>query len=348
MAGRIQRTLSLFLFLFYLPMAFAAVVREDIGELKIQDLLLRPSFLLKEAAQSDFSIGESSVALRWELEQKYAGVIRIGSRTLLNPMARYSSVVKEDVMLVEAFAEYSDIYGRLRFGRLPVEFGYEGRQWERYLIFPRSLLFQRRAVMLRDVGVSYDLSQNDWYTGFVISNGESDTDTDGRTWYTARWGYKTERLEIGLAGITGSTKPVATLTSGDTLAGVDSSKEAKWRMGGLFINHSQKNWDWVLEFYQGDLLQELKVSKFHTGHTDLSHDFTKRFSTHLRYDFFDPNLEVANDIERQVSLALVLSNSTRSSNIILVGTKVLEQGTQVPNDEVRVIWSLSPSGVVRF
>ncbi len=348
MAKRFQRLWLLALLFLGVPFGHASVLREDIGELKIQDLLLRPSFMLREAAQSDFSIGESSVALRWELEQKYAGVIRIGSRTLMNPMAHYSPTVKDDIMLVEAFAEYTDVYGRFRFGRMPVEFGYEGRKWERNLIFPRPLIFQRRAIMLRDVGVSYDVSQNNWYTGFVVSNGESDADTDGRTWYTARFGFHDDHFEAGFNGITGSTKPVATLTSGDTLAGVDTTKEAKWRMGGLFVNINQKNWDWVAEYYQGDLIQEKKVSKYNTGHTDLSHDFTKRFSAHLRYDFFDPNLKVMNDLERQVSLALVLSNGTHSSNVILVGTKVIEQGTQVPNDEVRLIWSLSPSGVVRF
>src|SRR5262249_3099113 len=126
------------------PPVFSSVLREDIGELKIHDLLLRPNFMFQEGREGNFSIGESSFALRWELERKYAGVIRIGPRTLLNPTARYSPVVTDDIMLVEAFAEYNDVYGRFRMGRLPVEFGYEGRLWERYLIFPRSMLFQKR------------------------------------------------------------------------------------------------------------------------------------------------------------------------------------------------------------
>lgn len=322
--------------------------REDIGELKIHDLLLRPTFYLKEPGQGQFSIGESSVALRWELEQKYAGVIRIGSRTLLNPLAHYSSTVKDDVMLVEAFAEYNDVYGRARLGRIPVEFGYEGRQWERYLIFPRSLLFQKRAVMLRDVGVAYDIAQEHWYTGFAVSNGESDSDLDGRAWYTARWGYRDDHFEIGLAGQTGSTKPVATSASADTLANVDPTLEAKWRLGGLYTHLNDKVWDFVLEFYIGELEQERKTTKFSSGHADLGYDFTKRFSTYLRYDFFDPRMRHDGDMERNVSLALVLGNATRSSNLILVGTKVFEESHQVPNDELRLIWSLSPSGVVRF
>jgi hypothetical protein len=328
--------------------AHSTVLREDIGELKIHDLLLRPNFMLQEPRQGNFSIGESSFALRWELEQKYAGVIRIGPRSLLNPSARYANVVNDDIMLVEAFAEYNDVYGRLRMGRLPVEFGYEGRLWERNLIFPRSLLFKRRAMMLRDVGVSYDISENNWYTGFVVHNGESDNDVDGRSWYTARWGYKGDSFEVGFAGQTGATRAIATQSSVDTLAGVDPTLDAKWRIGGLYANISQKEWDFTLEAYMGELEQDAKVSKYAAGHTDFSWAFSKRFSSHLRYDFFDPNLHVYGDQEREASLGLMLSNLTHSSNLILVGTKVIGEGQTVHADEIRLIWSLSPSGVVRF
>ncbi len=332
----------------FTPSVYATVLREDIGELKIHDLLLRPYFDLKEGREGNFSIGESSFALRWELEQKFAGVIRIGPRTLINPSARYSSKVNDDVTLVEAFAEYNDVYGRFRLGRMPIEYGYEGRLWERQLVFPRSLLFQKRLMMLRDMGVSYDVQQGDWYTGFVIHNGESDTDVDGRSWYTARWGYKGEEFEIGATGQTGSTRPTSTATSGDTLANVDVNKNEKWRMGGLYANINSRQWDWVLEAYMGELEQEGTITKFATGHTDLGYQFSKRFSSYLRYDFYDPNIRLYGDQERQISLALMLSNPSHSSNLILVGTKVLGEGVSIHNDEIRLIWSLSPSGVVRF
>src|ERR1700722_7885446 len=122
--------------------AQGTVLQEDIGELKIHDLLLRPYWDLEEGRQSNFSIGESSFALRWELEQKFSGVIRIGSTTLINPLGHFTPAVSEDVTLVEAYAEYNDVYGRFRMGRIPVEFGYEGSLWERKLIFPPSSLFQ--------------------------------------------------------------------------------------------------------------------------------------------------------------------------------------------------------------
>lgn len=334
------------------PQSYAAVIREDIGELKIHDLLLRPSFTLRERKEGAFSIGESSFALRWELEEKYSGVIRIGPRTLLNPVARYQPSVPDDVTLVEAFAEYNDAYGRFRLGRLPVEFGFEGRQWERHLIFPRSLLFEKRVMMLRDVGFSYEIVNNNWVSGFVVHNGESDADRDGQIWYTARWGFRKENFELGLTGQTGSTKPTSTDDpndpSGDTLAGVDPTKDAKWRMGGLYWNYVERKWEFALEFYMGENEQLQEVRKFHTGHVDVGYEFSPYFSTWARYDRFEPNTSVPDDVEEKISLALVFSNRTKSSNLILIGSKLLEQGMQFPNDEIRLIWSLSPSGVVRF
>ncbi len=326
----------------------ATVMQEDIGELKIHDLLLRPSFKLQEPSKGDFSIGESSVALRWELEQKFAGIIRIGPRTLLNPTARYSATVPDDITLVEAFAEYNDVYGRFRLGRLPVEFGYEGRLWERSLIFPRSMLYAKRAMSLRDIGVSYEITENNWYTGFVVHNGESENDVDGRMWYTAHWGYKIDGLDLGMAGQTGSTRKLATLNSGDTLAGVDPMDNAKWRIFGLYASVIEKNWEWVLEAYQGEMEQNRKVGKYATGHSDFSYMYSKRFSTHLRYDYFDPNLRVDAGNESQISLALMVSNNTHSSNLILIGTKDIVQSSKTHSDQILLIWSLSPSGVVRF
>jgi hypothetical protein len=328
--------------------AHAAILHEDIGELKIHDLLLRPNFMLKEPTQGAFSIGESSFALRWELEKKYFGVVRVGPRTLLNPLAHFSSTVNDDLFLVEAFAEYHSPYGRFRLGRLPVEFGWEGRQWERNLIFPRSLLFQNRAMMLRDVGVAYDITHNGYYTGFVVHDGEGDRDVDGRIWYTARWGYKADNWEIGLAGQTGSTKPVATSSSGDTLAGVDPSEQARWRLGGLYSHIDGRHWYWTFETYLGEREQKGQVGKFGTGHMDYGYEFTKEYSAHIRLDAFDPDMSVDRDLQRNVSLAFELSNPTHSSNLILIGTKVLEASHQVGNDELRLVWSLSPSGVVRF
>src|SRR5581483_5280892 len=105
---------------------------------------------------------------------------------------------------------------------------------------------------------------------------------------------------------------------------------------GLYTNLNSKYWDWVLEAYMGELEQETTVTKMGTGHSDLSYIWSKTFSVHLRYDYFDPNLKKDGDAETQISLAFMLSNPSHSSNFILVGTKDIQQGPAIHDDQVRL------------
>ena len=328
--------------------AHAVVIRENIGELKIHDLLIRPNFVLAEPQKASFSIGESSFALRWELEQKFAGVIRLGPRSLINQLSHYARAMDTDLTLVEAFGEFTDWYGRFRFGQLPVEFGFEGRLWERNLIFPRSLFYQKRAMMVRDVGASYEIKHERFMTGFVIHDGDGSGANAGPAWFTSRFGYQLEDFEIGLSGQTGATRAAATKDSMDTLAGVDPTKDAKWRVGGLYAALLQRSWAMVGEYNVGSVEQEDAARNYYAGHLDAGVLWSKRIQTYLRLDVFDPNSDNTGDLEQQLSLGVVLSNDSRSSNLILIGTQVLDKAPASPGSSLRLIWSLSPSGVVRF
>ncbi len=141
---------------------------------------------------------------------------------------------------------------------------------------------------------------------------------------------------------------MTTNASGDTLAGVDPTAEAQWRMGGLYLAIHNFGFDWTMEYYMGERQQQEVIGKFAAGHSDMSVEIDRYLSVHLRYDHFDPNLKDSNDLQREVSLGIMLSNKSHSSNLLLVGTKVFEETNQTPNDELRLIWSLSPSGIVRF
>lgn len=333
---------------FFTPPSWSEIRREDIGELKIHDVLLRPQFILKEPQEGTFKMGESSFALRWELEETFRGVIRVGSRELMNASARYTPLLNEDVTLVEAFGEFNSPYGRFRMGRIPTDFGLEGKMWERELIFPRAMLFRERIVALRDIGASYFVSYNDFYTGLVVHNGESDSDQDGRMWYTGQWGYQFPNLDLGFSGQTGSTTPASSSASTDTLASVDVTKNSKWRLGGLYLDWTPRNWRLSFEAYGGEREQVENVRRFATGHVDLAHNLSETFAIAVRYDLFDPDLKISTNLVQEASLALTLSNKTHSSNLILIGTQVFEESNEVPNNEIRLIWSLSPSGVVQF
>lgn len=320
---------------------------ENLGRLKVSDVLLRPEFTLKEPQKGAFSLGDSSLAVEWDLRDEFSGVIRVGPRSLLNPLAHFTDTVNSDIVLVEAYAQYTHPYlGRIRLGRQPILFGMEGQKTEGELIFPRPLLYQMRAMGLRDVGISYEIDNNNYYTSVMVHNGEGDTDKDGRMWYTGRWGYRANRFELGASGQTGTTTPESTASSNDTLAGVDPSKSAKWRIYGFHVVWTPPRLITELESYMGEMEQDKATRKFYTGHFDIGYEFSKKFSSHLRVDVFDPDNKVDDDAVYQGSVALVWTNESRNSRLILVGTKTHEEGHhQTANDEARLIWSLSPTQV---
>jgi hypothetical protein len=324
-------------------LAFAEA--ENLGTLSISDVLLRPQFTAapKDVAARGFSIGESSIGVKWDYEKIFSGHVRIGSQDLAAPPAHYNATFDpNNLQMVEAYAEFNHPYGRFRLGKQPIDFGLEGAKSEGDLIFPRSLMFERRIVGLRDVGFGYLVDYNNFYTEFVIHNGEGGNAVDNDYWYTARWGYKLDRFEIGASGQTGHTEPAATTGSLDTLAAVQVDKSEHWRMGGLFVSWRPKRITVEAEGYLGQLEQDDAAAKFATGHSDFGYEFSETFSAHLRYDYLDPNLTVDDDTTHRAAVAVVFTNKSRNSRVIVMAAHDFNEGHQ-GDDQYRLIWSLSPT-----
>ena len=340
--------LALFLFA---SSAFALELgKETLGQLEVSDVLLRPNFQLQEPRNGSFSLGESSFEVTWSLDEALSGHFRVGSRPLINQPARYSDTVNNDLMLVEAYAEWAGPYGRFRLGRIPLEYGAEGSWLERDLLFARSMLFSKRVMALRDDGFSYEIDNGNFFTNLSVSNGESDQDLDGRLWQTARWGYRQGKiLEAGLMGQAGSTTTASTVkTTGttstpvsDTTAGFNASESSKWRMGGIFVQWYPKWWQATLEATYGDCAQDNGGGKFTVAHLDVVRQFPNMYLVGVRTDHFDPNNNKDNDRILEASLLLGVENRTRTSSVLLIGTKVFEEGHSSANDRLLLVWRLS-------
>ncbi len=331
------------LVLLLIPLLAAAEPREQLGTLKIEELVLRPQFRLREPAAGDFQLGESMFSLRWQMDSAVSGVIAVGSAELIGKAHNFTDQINTDLKFIEAYAEYASPYGIFRAGMQPVRFGVEGRERESDLQIGRSLFYQRRLLALRDIGFSYEIENNGFFTSFMIHNGESDTNLDGRIFYTANWGWiQSNRLQIGAAGTTGTTKPVSTSTSNDTIAGVDPTQAAQWRMMGPFILWTPPRWRIDLEAYAGEMVQLKEVRKYSAGHLEVGFDFKSGIGVMGRYDRFDPNHQKDGDTITQASLGVSWKSQRENSRIYLVATKVIEESTQIPNDEIRLIWHLTP------
>lgn len=338
-----MRPLVLILLLLGLPVR---ADKESLGALSVSDLTLRPTFLVAPPSMTDrgFGLGESSFAVQWVYEHMYSAHARVGPESLVLPPVYYvPSVNPEAMAVVEAYAEMNHPLGRVRMGKLPLEFGLEGAESESDLVFPRALLFEKRLVGLRDLGLSYAIEYNGFFTEFVVHNGEGGADKDGDYWYTGRWGYNFEKIQVGLAGQTGKTSPLSTLGSGNTVANVDLTQPAKWRTGGVFASFRPKQFHIQLEGYWGERVQEADGAVgYATGHIDVGYEWTEQLSTYLRYDGYDPDLKRNNDAVHRGAVAGVWTNRSRTSRWIVMYAHDINEGHN-PSDSYRLIWSLSPS-----
>lgn len=325
------------------PPSFA--MTEKLGSVELTDVLIRPSFLLKEPQEGEFQLGQTSVQFTWHIEKHFRSKVRIGPKKMWGPMGRFNTAPSNDIGLVEAYGVYTSLYGEVKGGMIPIAHGAEGAMGASKLYFPRSILYENRVIPLRDMGVEYAVQHNGYYSDLKVHNGEGPDNPDGRMWVSGNWGWKDRnKFQVGLAGLSGSTKPVSTNTSGDDLANVDETKEAHWRMGTFFLRWYPGVWKTMLEVTMGEVEQgkdDKVVGRFKGGHFDLIYE-KERWGVMGRFQYFEPNSEAKNDLQRKTTLGILLKNQSQTSRLFIYGTKVVEDGAKVANDELRLIWQLTP------
>jgi hypothetical protein len=335
-------TCSLTLFCFFARIHWANA-DERIGTFTIDELRIRAALVDTENVGAQFDTIGSAVAFRWSKDQNFTAYMLLGSKKMRNLPVYYSAVNEDSLGMVEGYAEYSDYYGRFRFGLIPLNFGYDGVLKEHDQIFSRSLFYSARVISLRDEGASFYTETNGYFTQLAIHNGEIDTPSDGRLWTTGIWGFTNDRnIRMQLSLQSGYVKGELSINGTTKLAGVNNGQTARWRNGLFFINWYPLNWNVVMELGGGEMDQGDSHGRYDTTLFELSHQFSKYFTTGFRYNQMDPNRKIDGDTTTELSLVLAFKSIDNTSNFFLVGTKVIEESHQVPNDQLRLVWLLTP------
>lgn len=316
---------------------------EKIGTFAIDSVFLRPTFISDEVEGGQFSLTDSQFSLGWKKNNNLSASFTIGSELNRNLPIYYAAAEQDRLGFIESYAQYQNVYGVVRFGLIPLHFGYDGhiKPGERY--FNRSQIYSERIIGLTDVGVSFYTENNGYFTQLAAHNGEVDTQSDGRPWVTGIWGYTNSRnLRVQLSMQTGSVKKEISQGATTTLAAVTNGEAAKWRHGDLFVHWSPRNWNIVLEATGGEVQQGDTKGGYRAHMLEVSHFFSKNFGTGLRYDEFDPNNKTSGDRQTDSSLVFVAKSDDATSAFYLLGTKSNEQANERPNDQLRVVWVLTP------
>lgn len=324
--------LTLFMGLFGAsPVVFAA---EQIGALSVSDLMLEPTFISQEpdgTSAHAFIPGRSYLAVGWKQDSVISARLMLGSKSLIVQPARYGTQ-DETFGVVEGYAQADTAYGLVRMGYIPIPFGFEGYQAEYEQLFPNSLIYQRRALMRRDLGFSYLISHNSFETSWAVHNGEGAEDKDRRLWYTARLAWNgPAKSSIGISGMTGRHVDLIT------------QREEKIRSGNFFAGFNIYGLGMIAEgtmtttLYQGNLVRQLGHY-----HIDALHPLTMNLGLQLRYDYLDPDHGVQNDAQKDFTVGLRIGSQFKTSSIYLLGVKKMEEGTELNNDQMLLIWRMSP------
>ncbi|MEQ1875848.1 MAG: hypothetical protein ABL958_04320 [Bdellovibrionia bacterium] len=311
-----------------------ALAAEQIGTLTVSDLMLEPTFITAEpdgTSSHAFIPGRSYLGFGWKQDSVISARLMLGSRALIVQPARYGTQ-DETFGVIEGYAQADTAYGLVRMGYIPIPFGLEGAQAEYEQLFPLSLIYQTRNLMRRDLGFSYSISHNSFDSSFAVHNGEGAEDRDRRLWYTARLAWNgPARSSIGVSGMTGRQVDLVT------------QREEKIRSGNFFAGFNVYGLGLIAEgtmtttLYQGNLVRQLGHY-----HIDALHPLAANVGIQLRYDFFDPDHGIQNDQQKDVTLGLRFGSQYKTSCVYLLGVKRLEEGTELNNDRLLLIWRMSP------
>ncbi len=329
-----------------------ASAQESLGTLAVSSIFLEPSFVYSEPTQAGqtargaFEAGRSFLGVSWTQEPNLAAVLKVGSRSLIGTPARYGPAPVDQLALIEGYAQIDTTIGQFRGGLIPIAYSLEGGDSEERLRLPRSLLFEQRAVNLRDYGASYHISHAGLFSDWAVHNGEGGPDLDNRMWFTFRAGYQDGRaLKAGLSGSTGSTTPLSTNPLGTTTptptVGYDITRAAKLRIANAFLETTWERVTFVLEATVGDVQQDVVSNRLRAGHVDLEWNASDKFSYLARYDLFDPSTAPADQIE-DYQAGIAWKSVYENSVLYLIGSKRKYEGN--PNDTHRVllIWRMTP------
>jgi hypothetical protein len=334
-------TISVFVLGFVAPGVFAD---ERVGRVRVEEILLRPSYFSQEKEGGEFSFEDSNATIEWRKDEHFSARLKIGSTLERNVPLYYVEAEPDDELgFIEAYAQYTGIYGHVRAGLLPLNFGLAGMRDDYDRIWPYTLLFEERVMGLRDYGLSYYTGHNRFYTEFVVHNGEVDLKpNDGNPWVTTRWGWQDENFQIQVSGQAGRTVKASTTAASQTIAGWDRTDNAQWRFVALSMQWRPRKWEVNFQATSGEAVQNDIDKTLALYQFDFIRYLSPRWGVGMRHDQYDQNTKAKNDRVSEESAMIFTKSADATSLLSIVFTKRLEEQNQVPNDKLWLQWRLTP------
>jgi hypothetical protein len=334
---------------------------EGLGKIAISDLLIRPEIAHRENRTGGFSIGESQLGFRWTFDSLISADVRLGSQSLLGAPLKYTimsaaTAGSDQLAVIEGYGSWKMNLGRLRLGRIPIPFGVESAiKSDSTLVMPRSYIFSKGIIGLRDDGLLFDVDMNGFYSKWAIHNGESGATTDSEHWLTVQAGWcGGAQLCLSASGQAGRTNPTSTnpglaVPSADQIRqlGINPSVASRQRLAVGSIDWRDRYGGVVLESLIGESEQNtLGVTdrgKISTTHLDAWLQVVPQVFALARFQTLDPRQDRGGDRVEEGVLGGSIRNFYGTGSLsFFVARKIDEQVVGVQH-EFRIVLSMTPS-----
>ena len=194
------------------------------------------------------------------------------------------------------------VYGRLRFGLIPISYGLEGGVRDAQLVLPRSVF--SHFIPNYDLGASYFISHKGFYIESALHNGAFQGNTfsnpiaSQRLWWTTKGGWKgTYGIDIGMSASVGEF-------IGRNLWPYYSHAR---RVGNVFLAFQVKQMSFKSEYHFGEIYFDENKIPVSAWHIDLEHPLTKKISIFGRWEYLSMNNNINMiDVQKKITVGLAL------------------------------------------
>ncbi len=302
------------------------------GTVDWDQLWLESGARLVEPRDGEFTLSGARLGARWTFEDVSARV-GLGTRNLVARPWRYPGAATErstDLVVVDAWLNWKTSVGDWRFGQQDVPFGVEApddsqRRWTRSLVLKRGLL------ALRDLGLGYRVQSGVFASHWLVHNGESGSDLDRETWFTAHieWENRSEKSlwRATLSGQTGRTTPTSTAPTGVASSALElvPGERSHLRLAALGLQSrfqvGSETFEWLGEGFAAEVTQDSRSRRWRSGRSDLTWEANARWAWLLRYEMEDEDLHRARDSRQEASLGLQFYSLSKTGRALVVATK---------------------------
>jgi hypothetical protein len=257
----------------------------------------------------------------------------IGSSSLLGRPS-WSPQPTESVSLIEMKGTLHSFIGDIYAGQTLVPWGLEGQTLESQLWLPRSLLYENGVFPLRDIGAGFKTESDGFYMNIMVHNGEGgglSNNQDNRMFFTGQWGYMGPvHTNFGVSATAGHIGLPYAQTS------------TKVRGGNMFFGFNIFGLGLQLEGSYVQTITDAATSDNFSVHSDIEHPISNHFNFIGRWEEQNPNTRATSNVQSRVYGGLEFHSVDNFSRLFLFAVKNYENITEIPNDEIRLIWRIAP------